>query len=132
MTSSYAHADDFVTITNLNNGWLLLEILDEDDDVVKSIYKYGRWCSGWQIDVHGYVNDCSSYTLYSDAKKALIKQLDLENKDDLSLSSSLLHWANCFRNGALNDQHSDRIAKILELAANDVSFEKQLNNYYKT
>lgn len=83
MTSSYAHADDFVTITNLNNGWLLLEILDEDDDVVKSIYKYGRWCSGWQIDVHGYVNDCSSYTLYSDAKKALIKQLDLENKDDL-------------------------------------------------
>lgn len=35
MTNSYAHADDFVTITNLSNGWLLLEILDEDDDVVK-------------------------------------------------------------------------------------------------
>ena len=126
MTNNYAHADDFVTITNLSNGWLLLEILDEDEDVVKSIYKYGRWCTGWNIDVHGYVNDCSSYTLYSDAKKALINQLDLENKDDLSLNSSLLHWANCFRNGSLNDQHSDRIAKILELAANDISFEKRL------
>jgi len=126
----HAHADDFVSIVNLQNGWLLLENQHQEDGKLFSTYQYGRWIEGWLIDVHGWVKDCSSYVSLTSAKEALIEQLYLEGKIDRSLPAALHHWARCFREGILNDEHSDRIASILEHAAYDVQFDRQLDSSY--